>query len=128
MTSLRPRWTYACPGHSTAARRLLYQARGTVTGFPQLAGLDAVRAGEVTTDAERAPVVAMLSLFQRFIIDITLDFARLSQPVGGADVAHRNPFPLDQVEWAPPDPSTGGKLESPLLVASWHGDVYDHHW
>lgn len=81
--------------YDLAARSLLHEARATVRAFPQPAGLDPVAAGEVLSEADRAAVVAMLSMFQRFILDVTLDMALVAQAFDGTDAARANPFPPD---------------------------------
>lgn len=84
--------------YDLATRSLLHEARAVVRGFPEPAGLDPVAAGEVLTDAERAAVVAMLSMFQRFILDVTLDMALVTQAFDGTEAARRNPFPPEDAD------------------------------
>ncbi len=87
--------------YDLAARALLHRARAAVHAFPQPAGLDPAEAGEVTSPRERAAVVSMLWMFQRFILDVTLDMARVTQALEGPAAARRNPFPPDLTAPAP---------------------------
>lgn len=81
------------PAYDAKARDLFAAARTTVRGFPTPAGISPQQAATVTGDVERAAAIAMLSMFQRFILDVTIDLARVSQALDGTQAARRNPFP-----------------------------------
>ncbi|GAA4820343.1 hypothetical protein GCM10023201_02210 [Actinomycetospora corticicola] len=75
------------------ARDLLHRARAIVGAFPTPAGLSPAQAGEVVDDTQRAALVAMLSMFQRFILDVTMDTTRLAQALDGPEEGLRSPYP-----------------------------------
>jgi len=79
--------------YDAAARALFGRARRLVRSFPRPAGPTPREAAEHATDTERAAAVAMLSMFQRFILDVTIDMARAHQALEGTDPTRRNPFP-----------------------------------
>lgn len=64
--------------YDRTARALLDLARTRVAAFPAPAGLTAEQVAAVCSDTERAAVTAMLAMFQRFILDVTIDAVRLA--------------------------------------------------
>lgn len=79
--------------YDRTGRELLDLARRRVAAFPTAAGLDASQAKAVCTATELAAVTAMLSMFQRFILDVTIDMVRLTHALDGPERAASSPFP-----------------------------------
>lgn len=79
--------------YERTGRVLLDTARRRVAAFPTAAGLDAVQAAAVCTETELAAVTAMLSMFQRFILDVTIDMVRLTHAIDGPERAASSQFP-----------------------------------
>lgn len=65
--------------YESCALGLLDRARTEVRGLATPAGISADQAGEVCTDAEIAAVTGVLFMFQRFILDVTIDLIRVGQ-------------------------------------------------
>lgn len=82
------------PPYETTALALLGRARAHVRGFPGPAGLLPEQALTVCTEAEVAAVTGLLALFQRFILDITIDMIRCTQALDGRQAAASSPFPV----------------------------------
>lgn len=79
--------------YARTARALLDLARDKVAAFPSPAGLTADQASKVCTETERAAVTAMLAMFQRFILDVTIDMVRLAHALDGPGHAAASAFP-----------------------------------
>ncbi|MBW0091263.1 ribonuclease BN [Pseudonocardia sp. KRD-184] len=69
--------------YETTALALLDRARAHVRSFPAPAGLSPGQALAVCTEAEVAAVTGLLFLFQRFILDVTIDMVRCAQALDG---------------------------------------------
>lgn len=82
------------PPYEATALVLLTRAREQVRGFPAPAGLTADEAGTVCTEAEVAAVTGLLFMFQRFILDVTMDMVRCTQAFEGREAAASSPFSL----------------------------------
>jgi hypothetical protein len=82
------------PPYEGTALVLLDRARERVRGFPTPAGLGPDQALEVCTDAEVAAITGLLFMFQRFILDVTIDMVRCTQALAGREAAAASPFPL----------------------------------
>lgn len=80
--------------YEATAHALLTRAREQVRGLPAPAGLDPDAALRVCTEAEVAAVTGLLFMFQRFILDVTIDMARCVQALDGLTVASASPFPV----------------------------------
>lgn len=80
--------------YEATAQALLTRARGQVGDLPATAGLAPDAAFAVCTDAEVAAITGLLFLFQRFILDVTIDMVRCTQALDGRDVASASPFPV----------------------------------
>lgn len=78
--------------YETTALVLLDRARTRIRELPTPAGISPVQAREVCTDAEVAAVTGLLFLFQRFILDVTIDMIRCTQALDGRDAAVNSPF------------------------------------
>jgi hypothetical protein len=78
--------------YETTALALLDHARTRVRELPAPAGLTPEQALEVCTDAEVAAVTGLLFLFQRFILDVTMDMIRCTQALDGREAAVNSPF------------------------------------
>ncbi len=61
--------------------------------MPAPAGLAPDAALAVCTEAEVAAITGLLFLFQRFILDVTIDMVRCTQALDGREVAAASPFP-----------------------------------
>jgi hypothetical protein len=82
------------PPYEATAHALLGRARERVRGFPAPAGLGAHEALEVCTDSEVAAITGLLFMFQRFILDVTIDMVRCTQALAGREAAAASPFPV----------------------------------
>lgn len=80
--------------YDATARALLTDARGWVRGMPAPAGVPPDALADVCSPADVAAVVALLALYQRFILDVTIDMVRLKQALDGREAAAASPFPL----------------------------------
>jgi hypothetical protein len=78
--------------YENTALALLERARTHVRRFPAAAGLSPEQAREVCTEAEVAAITGLLFLFQRFILDVTIDMVRCTQALDGRDAAAASPF------------------------------------
>lgn len=81
------------PTYETAALALLDRARAHVRRFPAPAGLAPEKALAVCTESEVAALTGLLFLFQRFILDVTIDMVRCAQALDGRDAAATSAFP-----------------------------------
>jgi hypothetical protein len=79
--------------YEATAHALLTRAREQVRGLPAPAGLAPDAALAVCTEAEVAAITGLLFLFQRFILDVTIDMVRCTQALDGREVAAASPFP-----------------------------------
>jgi len=77
--------------YEATAHTLLTRARKQVHGLPAPAGLGPDAALTVCTEAEVAAVTGLLFLFQRFILDATIDMVRCAQALDGTAAA-TSPF------------------------------------
>lgn len=80
------------PAYEATALALLDRARAHVRRFPAPAGLSPEQALAVCTESEVAAVTGLLFLFQRFILDVTIDMVRCTQALDGRDAAASSPF------------------------------------
>ncbi|MCY7342603.1 MAG: hypothetical protein LH603_12345 [Pseudonocardia sp.] len=80
--------------YEATAQALLTRAREQVGDLPAIAGLAPDAALAVCSDAEVAAITGLLFLFQRFILDVTIDMVRCTQALDGSDVASASPFPV----------------------------------
>jgi len=78
--------------YETTAQSLLDHARTRVREFPVAAGLGPDQALEVCTPAEVAAITGLLFLFQRFILDVTIDMIRCTQALDGREAATSSPY------------------------------------
>ena len=78
--------------YEITALDLLDRARVVVREFPAAAGLSPEQALAVCTEAEVAAVTGLLFLFQRFILDVTIDMIRCTQALDGRRAAVSSPF------------------------------------
>jgi hypothetical protein len=78
--------------YETTALALLERARAHVRRFPVPAGLSSEQALAVSTESEIAAITGLLFLFQRFILDVTIDMVRCTQALDGRDAAASSPF------------------------------------
>jgi hypothetical protein len=78
--------------YEATAHALLTRAREQVRGLPAAAGLGPDAALTVCTETEVAAVTGLLFLFQRFIVDVTIDMVRCAQALDGPTAA-TSPFP-----------------------------------
>lgn len=78
--------------YETTALALLESARAHVRRFPAPAGLSPEQALAVCTETEVAAITGLLFLFQRFILDVTIDMVRCTQALDGRDAAASSPF------------------------------------
>ena len=78
--------------YEATALALLDRARAHVRRFPAPAGLSPDQALAVCTESEVAAVTGLLFLFQRFILDVTMDMVRCTQALDGRDAAASSPF------------------------------------
>ncbi len=78
--------------YEATAHALLIRAREQVRGLPAPAGLGPDAALTVCTEVEVAAVTGLLFLFQRFILDVTIDMVRCAQALDGP-TATTSPFP-----------------------------------
>lgn len=70
--------------YELTALGLLDAARATVRTLPQPAGLTPTQASQVCTEAEIAAITGVLFMFQRFILDVTIDLLRVGHAFGEA--------------------------------------------
>lgn len=82
------------PPYEATALALLGRARVLVRDLPAPAGLSPEQALAVCTEAEVAAVTGLLFLFQRFILDVTIDMIRCTQALDGRQAATSSPFSL----------------------------------
>lgn len=80
------------PDYEMTALALLDRARAHVRALPSPAGIAPSRALEVCTPAEVAAVTGVLFMFQRFILDVTIDMIRCAQALDGEAAAVRSPY------------------------------------
>jgi len=79
--------------YEATAHALLDGARARVRGLPTPAGLAPDRAlVEVCTEVEVAAITGLLFMFQRFILDVTIDMVRCTQALDGREAAVSSPF------------------------------------
>jgi hypothetical protein len=81
------------PPYEATALTLLDRARQRVRGLAVPAGLAPNEALEVCTEAEVAAITGLLFMFQRFILDVTIDMVRCTQALDGRETAVASPFP-----------------------------------
>ncbi len=79
---------------NTSHLALLDSARERVRRFPAAAGLGPQEAAKVCTDTEIAAITGVLFMFQRFILDVTIDMVRCKEALDGRDAAATSPFPV----------------------------------
>lgn len=82
------------PAYEATALALLDRARAQVRALPEPAGISSARAREVCTAAEIAAVTGVLFMFQRFILDVTIDMIRCAQALDGEAAAVGPPYAL----------------------------------
>ncbi len=80
--------------YEATALALLGRAREHVRGLPAAAGLHPDAALAVCSEAEVAAITGLLFLFQRFILDVTIDMVRCAQALDGREEAVASPFPV----------------------------------
>ncbi len=78
--------------YEAAALDLLDRARAHVRTFPAPAGLTPRQALAVCTETEVAAITGLLFLFQRFILDVTIDMLRCTQALDGRRAAVSSPY------------------------------------
>jgi hypothetical protein len=74
------------------ARALLVQARHGARGLPTPAGVAPDALAGVCSPSDIAAIVGLLALYQRFILDVTIDMVRLKQAFDGREAAAAPPF------------------------------------
>lgn len=80
------------PSYEATALDLLDRARAHVRAFPAPAGLSPQQALAACTETEVAAITGLLFLFQRFILDVTIDMIRCTQALDGSRAATSSRF------------------------------------
>jgi len=78
--------------YEATGQALLTHARTRVQELPAAAGLGPEQALRVCTPAETAAITGLLFLFQRFILDVTIDMIRCTQALDGREAATASPY------------------------------------
>jgi hypothetical protein len=78
--------------YEATARALLVRAREAVRGLPTPAGVGPDALAGVCSPSDIAAIVGLLALYQRFILDVTIDMVRLKQAFDGRSAATAPPF------------------------------------
>ncbi len=80
------------PTYEATALALLERARTHIRALPAPAGITPAEARAVCTDVEVAAVTGVLFMFQRFILDVTIDMIRTAQAFDGPGAAARSVY------------------------------------
>ncbi len=80
--------------YDLACRALLIQARELVRGFPSPAGIAPSAIADSCSPLELAALTGLLTMYQQFVITVTVDMIRLKQALDGPEAAAASPFPI----------------------------------
>ena len=80
--------------YDLACRALLMQARELVRGFPSPAGINPSAIADSCSPLEIAALMGLLTMYQQFVITVTVDMIRLKQALDGPEAATASPFPI----------------------------------
>lgn len=80
--------------YDLTCRALLIRARGLVRGFPTPAGIDSDAVADSCSPSEIAGLTGLLSMYQQFVLTVTVDMIRLKQALDGSEAAAASPFPI----------------------------------
>lgn len=80
--------------YDLACRALLVRARELVGGFPTPAGIAPSAVAGSRSPLEMAGLVGLLTMYQQFVLTVTVDMIRLKQALDGPEAAAASPFPI----------------------------------
>lgn len=80
--------------YDLTCRALLIRARELVRDFPTPAGVDPSALAESCSPLEIAGLMGLLTMYQQFVLTVTVDMIRLKQALDGPEAAAASPFPV----------------------------------
>lgn len=75
-------------------RDLLIRARALVGDFPSAAGISADALADSCSPLEIAALTGLLTMYQQFVITVTVDMIHLKRALDGPEAAVASPFPI----------------------------------
>lgn len=80
--------------YDLTCRALLMQAREMVRGFPAPAGINPSAIADSLSPLEIAALMGLLTMYQQFVITVTVDMIHLKQALDGSEAATASPFSI----------------------------------
>jgi len=80
--------------YTLKCRALLIQARELVRGFPSPAGISPDALADSCSPLEIAALTGLLTMYQQFVITVTVDMIHVKRALDGPEAAAASPFPI----------------------------------